>query len=133
MLHADFTKYSLALIEGDKIIFTSSDHGLRPLLTCLEKYRGQKDKMILYDKVIGLAAAKLVVYYGIIDGIRTQVASRPAKEFLEANGVAIAAGAVVENILTGDRLSVCPGEVIALNTTDPADFKKQIMALLSNL
>ncbi|HOW57560.1 MAG TPA: DUF1893 domain-containing protein [Smithellaceae bacterium] len=130
MLQADFTKYSLALLQDDRIIFTSGSRGLRPLLDCLEKYRGQKDKLILHDKVIGLAAAKLVVYYGIIAGIQTKLASRPAKEFLDANGIDIAAGAVVENILTGDRRAICPGEAIALKTADPEDFKKQIMVLL---
>jgi hypothetical protein len=69
MLKPDFTKYSLALIQGNKIIYSSQSNGLKPLWDCLENYRQTKDSFILYDKVIGLAAAKLIVYSKIISEI----------------------------------------------------------------
>ncbi len=71
MLKPDFTKYSLALIQGDKIIYSSQSNGLKPLWDCLEKYRQAKGKFILFDKVMGLAAAKLIVYSKIISEIQT--------------------------------------------------------------
>jgi len=74
-LKPDFTKYSLALVQGDIIIFSSQKRGLKPLWDCLENYRQTKESFILYDKVIGLAAAKLVVYSGIISEIRTLLIS----------------------------------------------------------
>jgi len=48
----------------------------------LEKFQG-KSGLILHDKVIGLAAARLIVYSGVIAEIVTRVASLPAKKFLE--------------------------------------------------
>jgi len=83
MLKPDFSKYSLALVQGDKIIYSSDDSGLTPLWDCLEKYRQAKDKFILFDKVIGLAAARLVVYSGIIAAIHTRLISQPAKQLLK--------------------------------------------------
>jgi hypothetical protein len=130
MLKPDFTKYSLALIQGNKIIFSSSGQGLRPLGDCLENNRQTKKKLTLHDKVMGLAAARLVVYSGIISAVHTQIASRPAKKFLEENGIKLYAREIAANILTKDRRSVCPGEVIALNATAPDTFNKQIMAML---
>jgi hypothetical protein len=133
MLKPDFTKYSLALVQGDKIIFSSKGRGLKPLWDCLENYRQTKERFILYDKVIGLAAAKLVVYSEIISEIQTLLISQPAKKFLEENGIKIEAEKTAANILTQDRLAICPGEIIALNTAEPDAFSQKIMAMFSGL
>jgi hypothetical protein len=133
MLKADFEKYSLALIQDDKIIFSSDRHGLKPLMDCLENYSQVKEKLTLHDKVIGLAAAKLIVYSGIISCVHTPLASKPAKKFLEEYGIKLYAKKIVANILKKDKSSICPGEIIALNTVEPDSFCKQIMAMLSSL
>jgi hypothetical protein len=131
MLKPDFAKYSLALVQSDKIIFSSKERGLKPLWDCLENYRQKKESFILHDKVIGLAAARLAVYSGIISGIQTLLISQPANKFLEENGIKIKADEIVANILTQDRRSICPGEIIALNTADPDMFFKKIVAMFS--
>lgn len=133
MLKVDFDKYSLALIQEDKIIFSSDRHGLRPLMDCLENYSQIKEKLTLHDKVVGLAAAKLIVYSGIIFEVHTPMASRSARDFLEEKGIKLHAKEIVPNILSKDGHSICPGEVIALNTAEPDTFTKQIMAMLSEL
>jgi hypothetical protein len=126
MLKPDFTRYSLALVQGDKIVFSEQGRGLKPLLACLENYRHSKESFILHDKVIGLAAAKLVVYSGIISEIQTLLISQPAKKFLEENSIKTEAEKTVANILTQDRRAICPGEIIALNTAEPDEFFKKI-------
>jgi len=129
MLIPDFSKYSLALFEENRLIFASTDAGLRPLFDGLAQYAG-KTGLILHDKVIGLAAAKLIVYTAIIAEVIAGVASMPAMKFLEDNNIVISARHIVSNIMTRDRSAVCPGEVIALNTEDPADFIRQIKTML---
>ena len=129
MLKPDFTKYSQALVQGDKIIYSSDGCGLKPLWDCLEKYRQSKDKFILFDKVIGLAAARLVVYSGIIAAIHTGLISQPAKQFLKENKVKVEADEIVANILRKDKSAVCPGEIIALNTDDQHAFLAKIIAM----
>jgi hypothetical protein len=79
MLKPDFTRYSLALVDENQIIFFSEGHGLKPLWDCLENYQQEKKSLILYDKVIGLATAKLVPYSGIISAIEALFISQPAK------------------------------------------------------
>ena len=130
MLKPDFTKYSLALVQGDEIVYSSDSSGLKPLWDCLEKYRQSKDKFILFDKVIGLAAARLVVYSGIIEAIQTRLISQPAKQLLKENKVKIEADEIVANILRKDKSAVCPGEVIALNTNDQHEFLAKIAAMI---
>lgn len=129
MLTTDFSKYSLALFQEDDLIYSSKEKGLRPLFDCTRKYK-EKSGLILHDKVIGLAAAKLVVYSGMIKEVITTVASNPAKKFLEDNRIAIRARMVVPNIMTNDRRAVCPGEVIALNTETAEDFMQKIKSML---
>lgn len=131
MLIPDFTRYSLALLEGERLIYSARGGGLRPLWEALEKFQG-KSGLILHDKVIGLAAARLIVRSGIIAEIITRVASWPARQFLEDNGVALRASEVVDNILTQDKSAVCPGEVIALKTSDPEEFLQRMKAMLAN-
>jgi Domain of unknown function (DUF1893) len=132
MLKPDFTKYSLALVQNDKIIFSSQANGLKPLWDCLEKHRGSKSTFFLFDKVIGLAAAKLVVYAGIISQIQTLLVSQPARKFLEENSIPIEAKNTVDNILTKDLQSICPGEIIAISNEKPENFRAQIMAMFNN-
>ena len=131
MLKPDFTKYSLALVGGDKIIYSSDGSGLKPLWDCLDKYRQSKDKFILFDKVIGLAAARLIVYSGIIAAIHTGLISQPAKQFLKENKIKIKADEIVANILRKDKSAVCPGEIIAITTDDQNAFLAKIKAMNS--
>lgn len=126
----DFSEYTLALFDKETLIYSSREKGLRPLFDCLERYKG-KSGLILHDKVIGLAAAKLIVYSEIIAQVITRASSAPAKKFLEDNGVVINAYHVTANIMTKDGSAVCPGEVIALNSDTPDDFSRKIKAMLN--
>jgi len=127
----DFSKYSLALYEGNCLIFSSRSRGLRPLIESLEKFN-TKSGLILHDKVIGLAAAKFIVYSGIIKEVVTGVASIPAKKYLEEKGIIIRALNVTANIMTGDKSAICPGEVIALNTENIDDFISKIKTMFND-
>lgn len=130
-MEPDFTEYSLALIENDKIVFSSRESGLRPLWECLKRFHDSKRNFILFDKVIGLAAAKLIVHAQIISQIETPLASEPAKIFLEKNDIPIKAGQIVPNILTKDRRATCPGEIIALNISGTDEFLTKIEEMLN--
>jgi len=111
-MNPDFSKYSLALIKGDKIIYSSTASGLRPLVDCLAK--NKQKNCTLHDKVIGLAAAKLAHDSGMIDLIVTNTISRPAKEYLVGK-IDLIYNEEVENILDKERKSVCPMEKNAMN------------------
>lgn len=131
MLMPDFTRYSLALLEGGQILYCAGGSGLRPLWDALEKFQGRSG-LILHDKVIGLAAAMLIVRAGIIVEIHTKVASRPAVIFLEKNGIILHAADVTANILTRDQSAICPGEIIALGCSNADEFMKSIREFLGS-
>lgn len=130
MTMPDFQDYSLAMFCGGKRIFTSREGGLKPLAEWLDIYRGKYQGCLLHDKVVGLAAAKLIVYSGLISEVVTGVASVPSRSFLLAQGVSVHAARWADNILTGDGTAICPGEVIALETEDRDEFLTKIYGLV---
>ncbi len=131
MTHSEFTKYALVLMDGDKIIYTANGAGLAPLWDCLEKFRDSGGRFTLFDKVVGLAAARLMVYSGIIEAVRTPLASQPAKQFLEENGVRISADEVVAHIFRKDKSAICPGEIMAMGTENRDDYLARVKAMLA--
>ncbi|VVC03382.1 Uncharacterised protein [Candidatus Bilamarchaeum dharawalense] len=119
-----FSKYSLVLVNEDKVVFQSSLSGLRPLVECVKTNAG--GNCILYDKVIGLAAARIIVHSGLISKVVTPLASYPAKKLLEEDGITVEADEVVEKILNKDKTAPCPMEVKALEMDNEQFFKFMI-------
>lgn len=130
MVAPDFGNYSLALIHAGVIVHSSRGRGIMPLITCLEACRSRYRDCTLHDKVIGLAAAKLAAYSGIVNSIFTEVASNASADFLNATGINLTAGTITANILTSDGSTVCPGEIIAQGVDDFESLVAQLRAML---
>jgi len=128
----DFEKYSLALIKDNEVVYSSEKSGLRPVFECVSACKGKFNNCILHDKVMGLAAARVVVYSGMISEVITLVASRLAKDLLEKNNIKLTACNIVENILTKDKSRICPGELKAQQITDNRDFFMHLNGIYSN-
>ncbi|HPC86648.1 MAG TPA: DUF1893 domain-containing protein [Smithellaceae bacterium] len=131
MLTPDFSRYSLALLQGDIFLHSSTGSGLRPLWEALEKY-SDRSGLMLHDKVMGLAAARLIERSGIINEVCAEVASLPAKQFLKECGIRLTAFKLVKNILAKDHSRICPGEIIALYTGEPDAFYRKIKEMLDS-
>jgi hypothetical protein len=130
MIAPDFSRYSLALIDNERVVYSSCDAGLQPLVDCIHACQGRYRDCVLHDRVFGLAAARLASPTGLIKSVVTRAVSRPALTFLEAHQIAVTADEVVVGILTRDRSAVCPGEIIALQTGPYGLFRERIMAML---
>ena len=128
MLIPDFTIYRLALLEGDNLIYSSVEGGLRPLCDALGKFKG-KSGLTLHDKIMGLAAARLTARSGIVSDIFALVTSLPAKEFLDETGIRLIAFDYVAHILTPDKSSICPFELLAMSTSDPDVLLRKIRSI----
>jgi len=129
----NFNKYSLVLITEEKnIIFTSKKTGLRPLFEVIKKYKGNITNCLLYDKIIGLAAARLVSYSGFITSVYTPLCSKDARDFLIANNIPIQSEKIVEKILNKDKTQSCPMEEKARLVKDNEDFFNYLSLLFSS-
>ena len=122
-----FSDYSLALLDSNKrMIFSSREKHLKPLLECIKKFRGNASSCILYDRVIGLAAARLIAYSLFISEVITPVASENAASFLKKENISLKAGKIVKNILNSKKDALCPMENLALKITDSKEFYEKI-------
>jgi hypothetical protein len=128
----DFSKYSLALYHQESRIFSSQNHGLRPLVECITECKGKYQNCTLHDKVVGLAAARIIVSSGIISCVITPVASKQGRVVLMENNIALLADKVVENILNNDGTAICPMEKRALAYEDNNNFFEDLVTLFQN-
>lgn len=126
MLGVDVREYSLVLIKDGAIIYSSQRPGLRPLVECVEQCRAKFKECTLYDRIIGLAAARVVVYSDMISLVLTRVSSKAAKELLGMSNIEMKAQRTVENILTHDKSSICPMEKKAQGIEDNKSFFCQL-------
>jgi hypothetical protein len=131
MTNPDFSQYSLALIKDNEMIFSSKESCLRTLAETVAKFKGKLADCVLHDKVVGLAAARLIVYSGMISSVMTPLLSMQAKELLENENIAMDAEAVVDNIMNKDRSGICPMEKKAQETDDNKEFSLELFKNLN--
>lgn len=116
---------TLRVERGGRELWRSSASGLRPLveavLTVGEGLRGA----IAYDKVVGLASVKLLVYAGVAE-VEADVASAPAVRFAERAGLLLRAVVVTPGILNRERTGLCPMEALALEVESPEAFLQAV-------
>jgi len=118
MIQPDFSKYALALIHEGNVVYTSKNQGLVPLVECIEACSSRYQNCRLHDRIIGLAAAKLVVASRMIVSVFAGVSSQPAAEFLQKNHISLESLLTVPHIIGRDGASICPMEQRAMATED---------------
>jgi len=126
----DLDGYTLALIHEGQVVYSSQEGGLQPLIDCLAACRGRYRNALLHDRVVGLAAARLVAPTGVVQTVVTRTVSQSALTFLEAHQITVRADEVVDQILTADRTAPHPAEILALEVEDLLTFQKRLAELL---
>lgn len=103
---------AFALMKEEKILYKSKKPRLLPLLFCLKKYKKQMRGAMVYDKVIGRAAALLLVYGGV-KKVLTPLISRGALQVLARGGAEVEYEKIVKNILNIKGDDLCPMEKLS--------------------
>jgi len=129
-MKADLDDDTLALIHEGQVIYSSREGGLQPLIDGLAACRGRYRNALLRDRVVGLAAARLVAPTGVVQTVVARTISQSALTFLEAHQIVVQADEVVDQILTADRTAPCPAEILALEVEDLLTFQKRLAELL---
>ena len=82
----DKQRMTLLMIKDDQVLFTSNRHGMEALVELLAANRDNLVGTTVVDRVVGTAAAKLLLWQHVrrIDAL---VASRRAVELLRHSGV----------------------------------------------
>ncbi len=107
--------HSLLVYKNGEISF-QDERGIKPLLIQIEK-NGLKDALVV-DKVIGKAAALLMVY-GKVKQVHTNIIAKDAVKVFEKHKVKFSYNEVVEYIQNDRKDGLCPMEQKVLKTNSP--------------
>ena len=121
------TDSTLVVISNEEV-FTSQERGVKPLLHLLTEKKGFLKGASVADKVIGKAAALLMVL-GEIKEVHTLIISEPAIKVFEKHNIPCFYDKKVDRIVnrTGDGL--CPMETLCLDVDDPQEAFDRITSL----
>lgn len=118
--------YSLVIYKDGKIITTSNERGLKPLMEALKEYKEELEGAVLADKIIGKAGALLAIYGGVKE-IYAHTLSDCAKDILTKNEMKFESNRVVPYIINRDGSDKCPMEKLVENIESPEDAYKSIL------
>lgn len=107
------------IIKGEKII-RSKEHGIRPLLRLLRESPESLQGAFVADKIVGKAAAMLMIY-GKISGVYAAVISRPAVSVFTEYAVPFRFDQKEDFIQNRDRSGMCPMESKTMSCSTPEE------------
>ena len=121
------TNSTIAVVSNGEV-FTSQERGVKPLLHLLTEKKGFLKGASVADKVIGKAAALLMVL-GEIKEVHTLIISEPAVKVFEKHNIPCFYDKIVTRIVnrTGDGL--CPMETLCLDVENPQEAFDRITSL----
>lgn len=102
----------------DGILFCSEQMGIKPLLEWIEKDNEILKNAVVADKVIGKAAALIMVYGGVQE-VYGNIMSEFAIKCFEKNDVAYYYGEKIPHILNRNRTDMCPMEKRCIEIDSP--------------
>ena len=112
--------HTIVIYKSDASVVVSDDRGVAPLMKLLNEDKEQLRDSMIADKVIGKAAALLMVY-GKVKEIFTPTISVPAIEVFKNHNVKITYDKIVERIINRKGDGLCPMETLCLNTDNPEE------------
>lgn len=114
------TGNSLMIYEEGKLIFESDLGGIRPHLKAINELGKKLEGTLMVDKILGRAAAFLVIYSKAAEAI-TAVVSSPGKAVLEKYGVKFSYAEEVPHIKMKNGVIYCPFESMVQGIEDPVE------------
>jgi len=127
---AEFTNSgdSLWVFEDSRRVFTSAEKMLLPLLRYIKGQSPQHGNVVIFDKIIGNAAALLLVIAGCSEAY-TPLASRLALDTLDQYKIKCRAGKIVPLIQRAGTNDSCPMEKLSAGKNPQELYKLLINAV----
>ncbi|NLL70689.1 MAG: DUF1893 domain-containing protein [Epulopiscium sp.] len=102
---------SCVIAQNQKIVFTSKESGVKPLLTYIQTHGTSIHSLIVADRIIGKAAALLASYLHV-QQIYTPILSVSGKEILDRYGIQVEYETLVPYIQNRAKTGPCPMEIL---------------------
>lgn len=109
-------KFALEIRQKEKIIFRSKREGVGGLLMFIQKHGRSRRDLIIFDKIIGKAAALLFAYLGAKE-VYGVIGSKEAAKTLRKFKIKFYFRKTVENILNKAKTGSCPMEKLSRTKT----------------
>ena len=122
---------TLRVYEGGKLIFTSDKDRLLPLVEYIDKFASHHRNVVIFDKIMGRAAALLCVMANCRE-VYSPLGSQLAFDVLGKRGIKYHLTRTVPCIQTPDE-KMCPMELLSIGK-EPEEFYRLIKnSLAENL
>lgn len=105
-------KWSFVLIKNGEILYKSKADRLKPLIFCIKKHKKEMRGAIVFDKIVGRAAATLLAYAKVKE-VWTPIISQDAKKYLKKSKIKIGFKKEVKNIMNQKGDDFCPMEKLS--------------------
>ncbi len=120
--------WSIIITKGKNIIYRSNMSGLSPLMQAINQLNGELAGASVYDRIIGRAAAFLLVHASV-RSVYTPLVSRPAIEILRSHKIPVVYLAKVDRIMDREMKDLCPMEKLSLDADTPMEFIRLVNRL----
>lgn len=110
--------HTLVIYKNNASVITSNDRGVNSLIKLIKEDKSQLSGSLIADKVIGKAAALLMIYAGVKE-IYAQIISKPALQTLLKHNVKVYYDKEVERIINRKGDGLCPMETLCLDIEKP--------------
>jgi hypothetical protein len=114
----DASGLSLMVYNGGEVIFQSASKGVRPYLEAIDALGGRLKGTLIVDKIVGRAAALLLLYSGAVE-VHAGVINPGGRKLIEDAGVRLFYDKEIEHIKTVDGRIYCPFESMVQGISDP--------------
>ena len=120
------SKDTIRVYKGDKLIFSSREERLKPLLEYAARFKPHEKNVTVYDRVVGNAAALLLTKIHC-SKVFSPLGSEAGIKALNSFGTKYHFNEIVPCILDDNRQNMCPMEKMSTGKTSEEFFQ-----LLSN-
>lgn len=110
--------HTLVIYKNNASVITSNDRGVNSLIKLIKEDKSQLSGSLIADKVIGKAAALLMIHAGVKE-IYAPIISKPALQTLLKHNVKVYYDKEVERIINRKGDGLCPMETLCLDIEKP--------------
>jgi len=123
---------SLVIVKKYKVLFKSRSSGISGLLQAIENLNDGLHKSSVADRVIGRAAALLLVYFHAKEAYCATVSSEGLRVLKESN-IPLEHENIVSRILDKEGKDICPFERFSLAISSPEEAYEKLKAFADSL
>ena len=121
---------SLQVYKGNRLLFASTEDRVTPLVEYIDKFAPYYRRVVIFDKIVGNAAALLSVKAGCRE-VYSPLGSQLAIDTLDKYGIKYHLTEIVPYIQKPNQEDMCPMEKLSLNK-EPEEFYKTIKNTLNS-